>query len=146
MQPQTRLELGPDLEHSLRLILAHFHAQLGTIHALGQDGLLHLRAHTPGIPESVLAATRTIPVGKGMAGLAVQRAAPVNLCNLQQDQSGDARPGAQATGARGSLCVPILAGEKAVGALGIASLQERSFTEAEVQALLQAGRALVEYI
>src|SRR5439155_4829416 len=74
--------IGPDLDQSLSLILAHFHAQLGTIHTLEADGLLHLRAHSPGIPEPVLAATRVIPIGKGIAGLAVERRAPMNVCNL----------------------------------------------------------------
>ncbi len=134
--------IGSDLNQSLSLILRYFHAQLGTIHTLGPDGLLHLRAHSPGIPEPVLAVTRIIPIGKGMAGLAVERRTPINVCNLQQDKSGDVRPGAQATGAMGSLCVPMLDGDKAVGAIGIASLGERTFTDAEVSELLDIGKAL----
>ena len=140
-----RLALGEtaaDLQNSLGLILRHFHVQLGTIHTLGADGALHLRAHAGGIPEAVLAVTRVIPIGKGMAGLAVQRCEPVNICNLQQDKSGDVRPGAQATGAMGSVCVPMLEGGKAVGALGIASLGERTFSEAEVNELLEIGKLL----
>ena len=143
IEPRPPLDgIGSDLDRSLSLILARFHAQLGTIHTLGADGLLHLCAHSPGIPEPVLAATRVIPIGKGMAGLAVERRAPINVCNLQQDKSGDVRPGAQATGAMGSLCVPLLEGDKAVGALGIASLGERTFTDAEVRELLDIGKAL----
>jgi len=142
-EPRPPLDgIGPDLDQSLSFILAHFRAHLGTIHTLGADGLLHMRAHSQGIPEPVLAATRVIPIGKGMAGLAVERCAPVNVCNLQKDESGDVRPGAQATGAMGSLCVPILAGDKAVGALGIASLGERTFTDAEVNELLDFGKVL----
>ncbi len=142
-EPRPPLDgIGSDLDQSLSLILAHFQAQVGTIHTLGADGLLHLRAHSPGIPEPVLAATRVIPIGKGMAGLAVERRAPINVCNLQQDKSGDVRPGAQATGAMGSLCVPMLEGDKAVGALGIASLGERAFTDAEVHELLEIGKVL----
>ncbi len=143
LEPRPPLDgIGSNLDQSLSLILGHFHAQLGTIHTLEPDGLLHLRAYSPGIPEPVLAATRIIPIGKGMAGLAVERRAPINVCNLQQDKSGDVRPGAQATGATGSLCVPMLEGEKAVGALGIASLGERTFTDAEVSELLDIGKAL----
>jgi L-methionine (R)-S-oxide reductase len=137
---------GSDFHQALRAILGHFDAAVGTIHTMGPDGQLHMRAHSEGIPETVLAATQVIPVGKGLAGLAVERRAPVSLCNLQQDRSGDAQPGARATGARGSLCVPILAGDEAVGALGIATMGERTFTEAETQALLAAGRALAASI
>ena len=134
--------IGSNLQDSLSLILAHFRAQVGTIHTLGADGALHLRAHAGGIPESVLAVTRTIPIGKGMAGLAVQRCEPVNVCNLQQDKTGDVRPGAQATGAMGSVCVPMMEAGKAVGAIGIASLKERAFTDTEVNELLEVGRLL----
>jgi len=133
---------GGDFDQALQAILRHFGAQVGTIHTMGTDGQLHMRAHSRGIPEVVLAAKRIVPVGKGIAGLAVARKAPVSLCNLQEDKSGDVRPGARATGAMGSLCVPILAGDEAVGALGIATMGERTFTEAERQSLLAAGRVL----
>src|SRR4030095_6865876 len=147
MEPRTALEgLGPDFEQSLRVIVAHFKAQIGTIHTLGPDGMLHMRAHTPGIPEQVLAVTQVIPIGKGIAGLAVERKAPVNLCNLQKDQSGDVRPGARATGAMGSVCVPMMVGDRAVGALGIAMTGERDFTDEEVATLLDAGTLLARHI
>jgi signal transduction protein with GAF and PtsI domain len=147
MELRTALEgLGPDFEQSLRAIVAHFKAQIGTIHTLGTDGMLHMRAHTPGIPEPVLAATQVIPIGKGIAGLAVERKAPVNLCNLQKDQSGDVRPGARATGAMGSVCVPMMIGDRAVGALGIAMTGERDFTDDEVAALLDAGTLLARHV
>jgi signal transduction protein with GAF and PtsI domain len=147
MELRTALEgLGPDFEQSLRVIVAHFKAQIGTIHTLGADGMLHMRAHTPGIPEQVLAVTQVIPIGKGIAGLAVERKAPVNMCNLQKDQSGDARPGARATGAMGSVCVPMMVGDQAVGALGIAMTGERDFTDAEVATLLEAGTLLARHV
>jgi len=143
---KTVAGLGPDLDQSLRAIVAHFHAQIGTIHALEPDGMLHMKAHTPGIPDAVLSVTQVIPVGKGIAGLAVERKAPVNLCNIQQDKSGDVRPGARATGAMGSLCVPMLSGDDVVGALGIASMGERTFTDDEVAVLLDVGKTLAQYV
>jgi GAF domain-containing protein len=147
MELRTALEAaGSDLEQSLRIIVAHFQAQIGTIHTMGADGMLHMRAHTPGIPEPVLAATQVIPIGKGIAGLAVERKAPVNLCNLQQDKSGDVRPGARATGAMGSVCVPMMSGDEAVGALGIAMTGERTFTDDEVALLLDAGKWLARHV
>jgi L-methionine (R)-S-oxide reductase len=147
MDLRTALEgLGPDFDQSLRVIVAHFKAQIGTIHTLGTDGMLHMRAHTAGIPEQVLAVTQVIPIGKGIAGLAVERKAPVNLCNLQKDASGDVRPGARATGAMGSVCVPMMAGDRAVGALGIAMTGERDFTDEEVATLLDAGTLLARHV
>lgn len=123
-------------------IISDFSADSGTIHFLGGDGLLRLAAASPGIPDIVLATIRTIPVGKGMAGLAVERKAPVDACNLQTDTSGDVRPGAKATGLAGSIVVPIFEGETVVGALGIANRAERTFTEDEIARLIAEGRRL----
>lgn len=125
-------------------IVSRFGADSGTIHLLRDDGLLHLAAATEGLPAQVLATIAAIPVGKGMAGLAVERRRPVDACNLQTDSSGDVRPGARATGLAGAIVVPIFRGEAVVGALGIANRSERSFTEAEIEGLLAAGRALAQ--
>ena len=126
----------------LRLTLDYFEADTGTLHRLGPDGLLHLKAWAGSIPDELLPVIRMIPVGKGIAGLAVERNEPVDLCNLQTDQSGTARPGAKQTGARGSICVPVTAQGKAVGALGIATEAERAFSEQEIALLMEVGRVV----
>lgn len=127
---------------ALQRIVSDFAADSGTVHFLGSDGMLHLAAASPGIPEPVLATIRIIPVGKGMAGLAVERAAPVNACNIQTDSSGDIRPGARATGLEGAIVVPIFDGETVVGALGVANRTERTFSEDEIARLVEEGRQL----
>ncbi|MBM3774521.1 MAG: GAF domain-containing protein [Acidobacteria bacterium] len=139
---QEALERGGGLEEALGLIIARFGAEGGTIHMLEPDGLLHLQAASRGMPAVVLDAVRTVPPGKGMAGLAAERRQPVNVCNLQTDSSGDVRPGAKATGFAGAVAVPILDGERAVGALGIGQRGERVFSEAECALLIEAGRAI----
>ena len=131
-----------DLANALDRILNHFQADSGTIHLLEPDGLLHLKAASKGIPEFVLSTVRTVPVGKGMAGLAVERKQPVDACNIQTDSSGDVRPGAKATGLQGAIVVPILNGDRAVGALGIANRTERTFTDDEKELLMEAGRVI----
>jgi GAF domain-containing protein len=139
------LEPGSERHASaLALVVAHFRADSGTIHLLA-DGLLRLRAHSPGLPPAVLEVIRTIPVGKGMAGLCVERRAPVTACNLQTDTSGDVRPGARATALRGSIVVPLLSGDEPCGALGIGNREERTFGPAEVALLLDAGRAIARW-
>ncbi len=130
---------GPD--EFLRVLGDVCATPCGTIHWLGADGLLHLAAHRA-IPAEVLERIQTIPIGKGMAGLALERAVPVTLCNLQTDTSGDARPGAKATGMGGSIAVPILSGERAIGVLGVAQAGEREYSEREIALLLGAGRLL----
>jgi GAF domain-containing protein len=131
-----------DATEALADVMARIGADSGTVHWLGSDGLLHLLAATPGLPDQVLDAIRVIPVGKGMAGLAVERREPVTTCNIQSDTSGDVRPGARATGLAGALVVPIFDGDHVVGALGAANRTERSFSDDEVQFLLETGRRL----
>jgi L-methionine (R)-S-oxide reductase len=133
---------GIEWNDALGRILAEFAADSGTIHLLGDDGVLHLRAASAGIPQVVLDTIKDVPVGKGMAGLAVERRQPVNACNIQTDGSGDVRPGARATGLQGSIVVPILRGDDAIGALGVANRSERTFTDAEAERLLDVGRVL----
>ena len=140
-QIQPALSAG-QLQEVLRLTMAHFHADTGTIHLLEADGVLHLKAASAGIPEPVLKAVERVPVGKGMAGLAVERKEPVSVCNLQTDASGNARPGAKATGMEGALVVPIMKEAEAVGALGIANREARTFTAEETAELLDIGRAV----
>ncbi len=133
-----------DSNEVLRLTAERFGAETGTIHRLGPDGWLHLEATVGNIPAELLPVIQKIPVGKGIAGLAVERKAPVDLCNLQTDQSGAARPGARQTGVKGSICVPLMAGEDAVGALGIGTSKERQFQQEETELLLAVGRILAE--
>jgi signal transduction protein with GAF and PtsI domain len=130
---------------ALDRILDEMSADSGTIHVLGDDGVLHLKAASAGIPQVVLDTIKDVPVGKGMAGLAVERKQPVNACNIQTDATGDVRPGARATGLQGSVVVPLMRGEDAIGALGVANRRERTFTGAEEQRLVEIGRVLARY-
>lgn len=133
---------GLTLQGALQRILEEVRAETGTLHALGEDGLLHLMEHAGGVPEHLLAVIERIPVGKGMAGLAAERGEPVQICNLQTDDSGDARPGARATGMRGSICVPVRRAGRLAGVLGVAVRGEREFTPSEAEWLESAGAAL----
>jgi len=133
---------GVEWNEALTRILTRFAADSGTIHVLGDDGVLHLKAASAGIPPVVLETIKDVPVGKGMAGLAVERRQPVNACNIQTDASGDVRPGARATGLQGSIVVPMLRGDAAIGALGVATRHERTFTDEETELLVEIGRVL----
>ena len=137
-----QLHAATDYSAALRSIITHFQADSGTIHMLESDGVLHLKAASEGLPEPVLAAVRLVPIGKGMAGLAVERGEPVDTCNLQTDSTGNVKPGARATGMEGAIVVPIFAGDKPVGALGIANRATRTFSQEETALLMEAGRAI----
>ena len=129
------------VEEVLRLTIAELGMESGTVHLRGDDDLLHLRA-AQGIPEPVLPMIQRIPVGKGMAGLAVERAEPVTACNIQTDDSGDVRPGAKATEMQGVIVVPVLSADRAIGAFGVAMRAEREFSAEERELLMRVGRAV----
>src|SRR5262245_11629243 len=77
------------LRAALALVAGRFGARIGTLHLLGPGGAtLLLRAHYGPLPPAVLEASRSIPLGKGIAGLAAERREPVSTCNLQTDASG----------------------------------------------------------
>ena len=131
-----------DLDQALLDAIAHVGADSGTIHLKEPDRLVLRLAASHGIPEAVLDVVREVPWGKGMAGLAAERARPVDACNIQTDRSGDVRPGARATGLQGAIVVPMLRGDRVVGTLGVGCVGERTFTAAETDWLLELGRKL----
>ncbi|MFO0827938.1 MAG: GAF domain-containing protein [Phycisphaerales bacterium] len=144
----TRLPFDPhgSLDAALHATISHFRAETGTIHVV-ENGLLVLKAIVGAFPPPVMDAIRSIPVGKGMAGLAAQRRAPVTACNIQTDASGDVRPGARATGMEGAIVVPMIdAKEELRGTLGIANRAARDWSTAEANELIAFGRAIAEAI
>jgi len=124
----------------LEAAIAHFGCVAGTVHFL-RDGLLQLAA-SKNIPPPVLAIVATVPIGKGIAGLAAQQREPVTICNLQTDDSGKARPGAKATGMEGSIAVPMLTEGDLRGVLGIAKADAYDWPEAESALLLAVASQL----
>lgn len=133
------------LQAFLEVVMAHSACTVGTIHEFeATSETLRLRAHL-GLPDSLLSKVQVIPMGKGMAGLAAARREPVQICNLQTDTSGMARPAAKDTMVQGSIAVPILAGTNLRGAFGIAKAEPYEFTEAESTLLLQAGNIVAKF-
>lgn len=140
--PLEAIAATGDIAAVLAAALAHFDCQAGTIHLL-RGGVLKLAAHQ-NIPPPVVQIVETVPIGKGIAGLAAERRAAVTICNLQTDTSGQARPGAKATGMEGSLAVPMLAGGELRGVLGIAKAEAYDWPPEETALLQALGAALAE--
>ncbi len=136
MDSETRLQ------QALMEAITHLAADSGTIH-LKTPGRLELSlAASHAIPDNVLEIVRVVPWGKGMAGLAAERARPVDACNIQSTPSPDVRPGARATGVQGAIVVPMLLGDEVTGTIGIGCRRERTFTPEETGWLLELGRRL----
>jgi signal transduction protein with GAF and PtsI domain len=129
-----------DISATLGAALAHFGCQAGTVHLL-RDGVLKLAAHQ-NIPPPVVQIVETVPIGKGIAGLAAERLEPITICNLQTDASGQAKPGAKATGMEGSLAVPMLAGGKLRGVFGIAKASAYDWSASETGLLTRVAAEL----
>lgn len=129
-------------EQTLFDIITHFDCQTGTLHFLEKEtNLLQLRAQK-GIPDFLIPKLSTIPIGKGMAGIAAERMKPVEMCNLQTDDSGVARPAAKETKVEGSIAVPMLLNDELFGVFGIAKPVPYDFTDQEEKDLLQLGEAM----
>ena len=120
---------------ALKLVLAAFNSETGTIHQLDAEKQLLLLTAQVGLPPFMLDVVKTIPVGKGIAGATAARGEPVTMCNLQTDTSGVAKPGAKQTGVGGALCVPIRTGDKITGTLGIGTQRPYEYTAEETRLL-----------
>jgi len=137
----------PDWHAVLVQVLNNFACVTGTLHRTDPTTGLLMLVTQHGIPPQVLPMLLpkidNIPFGKGIAGCAAQRKEAVQLCNLQEDLGGVAKPDAQKTNVQGALAVPIVGTVgKVVGVLGIGKMQPYEFNDSEV-ADLNAVAALI---
>ena len=124
----------------LQQVIQEFGCTTGTLHRLDPaDRHLKLVA-AQAIPPQLMPIIQSIPVGKGIAGAAAERQQPVELCNLQTDTSGVAKPGARQTHVQGSLAVPMMDGSRLCGTLGIGKMTPSEFSPDEKERLLNIAR------
>ncbi|RIJ42064.1 GAF domain-containing protein [Pontibacter oryzae] len=129
-------------KHLLATVIETFNCSTGTLHTLdNKSDHLVIKAQQ-GIPDFLLPKMASIPIGKGMAGIAAARRQPVEMCNLQTDESGVARPAAKETKVEGSIAVPMLLNGKLYGTLGIAKPIPYDFTETEKNDLMRIGEEI----
>ena len=144
---RSLLEEGGEnaLPEVLDVILEHFSCVTGTVHILNRaSGLLNLKEQR-GIPDSIIEQVRTIPIGKGMAGLAAKRRSAVQVCNLQTDESGKARPAAKDTKMEGCIAAPMFLSDEddeLFGILGVAMPVAHDYSEEEITDLDDFGRMI----
>ena len=134
-------EAANAIETWLRTWLTTNGGVAGTVHLRRDDDLVLTAAVN--IPPPVAAIVRVVPKGKGMAGLAFERNAPVSTCNLKTDATGDVRPGAKAVDANAAVAIPIHdAGGAIRGVVGIAYMGERDMEPSELERLTREAEAL----
>jgi hypothetical protein len=128
-------------EQWLRDTLRRVGARAGTVHLLRDDALVLAAAHA--IPEAVLDAVRTVPPGKGMAGLCLVERKPVATCDLRTDDTGRVRPGARAVDARTAVALPVFDAQGRVRAVvGFAFADDEGIDAAREAALLAQAATL----
>ncbi len=131
-------------EKLLGSILQDFNCQTGTLHRAENGGKMLELVCQIGVPESLMDRISSIPFGKGIAGAAAERREPVELCNLQEDLGGVARPDARKTGVSGSLAVPILSSATGavIGTLGIGMFAPYEFSDPEKERLTEIAAGI----
>lgn len=139
-------EAAKDWQKFLANVISTFDCATGTLHFYDKESkLLKLTVHQ-GIPSFLIQKISEIPVGKGIAGIAAERKRPVEMCNLQTDESGVARPAAKETKVEGSIAVPLLYDNQLYGTLGIAKPVPYDFTEEEQNTLMKIGEEISLYL
>ena len=134
----------PDWNALLNELLQVFDCTTGTVHISNpEQDTLHLKAYK-GIPEFLLPKMTVILVGKVMAVIAAQRKEVVQMCNLQTDESGVARPSAKETKVEGSMTAPMLLNNQLYGTLGVAKPVPYEFTQEEIDTLMLIGKRIAK--
>lgn len=135
-----------DWQLILNTVVSSFNCSTGTLHFLEEKtNLLKVQAYV-GIPDFLVPKLSVIPVGKGMAGIAAERREPVEMCNLQTDSSGVAKPAAKETKVEGSIAIPLLLNDTLYGVIGIGKQVPYDFSENEIKELLQITEAISQVI
>lgn len=141
-QPALMSTVTASWPELLAQTIAEFGCTTGTLHRLDPaDQHLKLVAQQ-GIPAALMPIIQSIPLGKGIAGVAAERREAVEMCNLQTDASGVAKDGAKQTQVQGSLAVPVLDGDRLCGTLGIGKLMPYEFTAEEKDRLISIAREM----
>ncbi len=134
-------EMNQAQQKWLESFIAKHDGVAGTVHVQRGEDLYLTAAHN--IPPPVITIVSHVPRGKGMAGLAQVRKAPVQTCNLQADETGNIKPGAKAVNAQAAVALPVFDEAGAVRAVvGIAWSKEGEIAQKEEQSLMEQVTAL----
>jgi hypothetical protein len=134
-------EPNPAHQQWLEGFIKDLDAFAGTVHIQRGDDLYLTAAHN--IPPHVVQIVAHVPHGKGMAGVAQVKKAPVQTCNLQTDATGTIKPGAKAVDAQAAVALPVLddgGGVRAV--VGVAWRREGEISAEQEQAMMRAAAQL----
>ena len=121
--------------------LTAFDAVAGSVHEQRGEDLFLTAAKN--LPPPVISVVVHVPRGKGMAGQAQVRKAPVQTCDLQTDNTGAVKPGAKAVNAHAGIAVHVMSSAGDVLAVvGAAWMTEGDISPDRGQAIMRAASSL----
>ncbi|MEZ5303416.1 MAG: GAF domain-containing protein [Verrucomicrobiales bacterium] len=140
-------ESGPDWRAVLTEAARIMGCVTATLHRLDpSDGMLKTLALL-GVPDELVPKIAVIPIGKGIAGLAAEKREPVQICNLQTDTTGRARPDAKKTEVAGSVAIPVeLSTGALLGTIGVGKREPHDFTGAETEVLYAIAAEIAPHL
>lgn len=121
------------LDRVVRIIAASLEADVCSIYLGRANGELELFA-TEGLNAGAVHAMRLRP-GEGLAGLIMRTGQPLALADAPSHPAFSYRPETGEDPYHAMLGVPILRGGRAVGVLVVQNVEERAYTEDEVDDL-----------
>ncbi len=135
------LELQAVLNHAQAVVLAAMDFDSSGVHLVERDGeTLNLRSWR-NLPSEYVEGVRTLKLGKGGFGRAVQRG-EVTVYNIGPEPEGRLEQFTSEQGFRTVVCIPLLAGHEPVGVLSLISGTERHFDQDEITLMGAMGQQL----
>jgi len=136
------LELEDILESALTKAIEVTENNVGVVYLLEEDGItLHMKAHIQISPE--LARTfKRIKVGQGVSGMAVKSGKPVIMENISEYPSPELVQPLLKEGIVSIAGIPLIAKDKIVGAMTLASRKHRTFSSDDIDILSSIGNQI----
>jgi signal transduction histidine kinase len=134
----TTLEISEILETTLSRVMAYLGIEAGEMYLMEEGGKeLRLALHRGEYTEAFLSKDR-FRVGEGMIGLAAEGGKALVSLDLGSDVR-FLRPAVVKAGFRCLACIPLQAGGRTLGVMSLASRNERSFEQRELNLLTSIG-------
>lgn len=135
-----QLDIDTMLHRAIDASLDAVEADAGLVRLLNPATHQLVIAITRGLSSSYLASVQAIPVGQGIIGQVASSGHP----HLGSEISGDPylAPLSEVEGFCSYLCVPLRTGQRIVGTLEMAALDERAFSTREIELLTAIGNQI----
>ena len=132
------LDLDQILNVAVEKTMEVLDADVGGIYLLQEDGKTMLLVVHRGISDELLKHTERIQLGEGISGHAAAERKPV-IMDIAQYPSSRLAPFLVKEGLQSLVSVPLLAKDRALGAINVGSRKPNAFPENKIETLLSIG-------